>query len=307
MSKTARILIVDDDRDIREVYSEILASDGHEVWTAATGQEALQLARDRLPEIVLLDLMLPDLSGLEVCRQIRREPGLTEVSVVLFSGYATSGADKLQGAEDGADDYLVKPVGREELLARIHTLVRLRNANAALRASEQHYRQLIEILPDGVMSVDWDGRLVSVNPQAVRIFGFGSAAEMVQRTLFDLISPGEHRRLRKNIAATVERGSPFKSEHQGARKDGIPLAVELDFMLSLARNGKPGGLVAVVRDITESQRNEKQIRLLADAVHGAHQYISVTTVKTASYSSTGPFSKPTVMGRRRFWAEHRSF
>jgi PAS domain S-box-containing protein len=303
MSNTARILLVDDEEAIRAIYSKILMLEGHEVWGASTGREALELAHEAKPEIVLLDLMLPDIGGIEVCREIKGHPDLAEISVVLFSGHATSGADKLQGADCGADDYLVKPVSREELLARIRTLIRLRNARTALLASEQHYRQLIEILPDGVWSIDLEGRIRSANPQAVQMFGFGSAEELLQKTIFDLVPTEEHGRLRDNIDATLQSGRPFKAEHQGVRTGGLPLEVELNVTLSCDREGKAAGLVAVVRDITESKRSKDQIRLLADAVHSARDLISITdcanrfTFVNQAFLQAYGYSEEEVLGR----------
>ena len=144
MKNTTRILVVDDEPDVRQVLSAILRSAGYEVWEAANGQQGLQLARERRPDLVLLDVLLPDLSGIDVCRQIKTDVALLDVFVVLISGTAISAADKVDGAEIGADDYLVKPLNPDEFLARIRTTMRLRDTTAALRASEQRFRQLTE-------------------------------------------------------------------------------------------------------------------------------------------------------------------
>src|ERR1035438_914255 len=119
MNKTVSILVADDFPLILQAYSEILRAEGYEVWEASTGQQALQLTREKRPHLVLLDVMLPDLSGMEVCRQIKAEPALTDVFVVLASGVATSVAHKVDGFETGADDYLVKPLDITEFLARL--------------------------------------------------------------------------------------------------------------------------------------------------------------------------------------------
>ena len=95
MNKTTSILMVDDDPAILEVYSKILRRQGYDVWEASTGQQGLQVARERHPDLVLLDVMLPDLSGIEVCRQIKADPALVDVFVVLISGGAISVAQKL--------------------------------------------------------------------------------------------------------------------------------------------------------------------------------------------------------------------
>ena len=172
MNKATRILVVDDESAVLQVFSMILRSAGYEVWEASNGQQCLQVTRERRPDLVLLDVMLPDLNGIDICRQIKADAALLDIFVVLVSGKATSAADKLDGAELGADDYIVKPVNPDEFLARIRTIVRLRDTTAALRASEQLYRRLVEILPDAVGMIDLQGRLTTANRQAVGMLGY---------------------------------------------------------------------------------------------------------------------------------------
>jgi DNA-binding response OmpR family regulator len=114
--------VVDDDSAIRELFSTCLRREGYEVLEAATGQQGLQLAQTRFPDLVLLDVRLPDISGVEVCRQIKNDPALKDVFVALCSGEATSDEHKVNGFQTGADEYLVKPFGIQELLARVQTL-----------------------------------------------------------------------------------------------------------------------------------------------------------------------------------------
>ncbi len=118
-----RILIVEDDEDVRAVLELDLAGEGYRVFTAGDGEAAVREAALSRPHLVLLDVMLPDTSGITVCRQLRRLPETSLVPVIFLT--ARSDMDtELQGFEAGADDYLVKPVNRERLLARIATRLR---------------------------------------------------------------------------------------------------------------------------------------------------------------------------------------
>jgi DNA-binding NarL/FixJ family response regulator len=114
----ATVLVVDDDEGHRELISTVLGRAGFSTVDAANGEEAMAAARRHLPRLVVLDIRMPDLSGYEVCRQLRDEFGDT-VSIVFLSGERTEGFDRAAGLLVGADDYLVKPFSPDELLARV--------------------------------------------------------------------------------------------------------------------------------------------------------------------------------------------
>lgn len=114
------VLVVEDDPAILDAVAYSIGRDGHEVLTAADGAEGLAVARERQPDIVVLDVMLPRMSGLDVCRILRSE---TPVPILLLTA-RDSEADRVQGLELGADDYLTKPFSMRELRARIASLLR---------------------------------------------------------------------------------------------------------------------------------------------------------------------------------------
>ncbi len=118
--RPTHILVVDDEEQIRRALTSILKSRGYVLDLAATGQEALLHAIDRPPDLVVLDLALPDMSGIEVCRELR-----TWMSApILILSVRSNEADKIQALDEGADDYLTKPFSAGELLARIRALLR---------------------------------------------------------------------------------------------------------------------------------------------------------------------------------------
>ena len=118
-----RILVVEDDDDVRRVLEIDLAGEGYWVASAASGSEAVREAARARPHLVILDVMLPDKSGIEVCRELRRLPETSLVPVVFVTARSDMETE-LQGFDAGADDYLVKPVNPDRLLARIATRLR---------------------------------------------------------------------------------------------------------------------------------------------------------------------------------------
>ncbi len=116
----SKILVVEDDPNLLATLKYNLVKDGHEVITAADGARAVELARHENPELIILDLMLPQLSGLEVCRILRKE---MTVPIIMLTA-KTDEVDKIVGLEIGADDYMTKPFSMRELLARVHAMLR---------------------------------------------------------------------------------------------------------------------------------------------------------------------------------------
>ncbi|MGO9203248.1 MAG: response regulator [Limisphaerales bacterium] len=262
MKTKTRILLVDDNLALLDVISKLLRSEGHEVCTAPTGLEGLWLTRQWLPDLVLLDVRLPDLDGFEVCRQIKSDPALVDVFVIMLSGEATSASQKAGGLDTGADEYLTKPLDAEELFARIRTAARLRHTTAALRASEQHYRRLVEILPDAVGQLDEQGRLAAVNPQAASMLGYAEAGLLLGKSAFELAPPEEQARFRADLALALRTGVLHNVQYTLLRKNGRRFPAEISAAVSSEGRGQPSGLVLVVRDITERKRTEEDLRQL---------------------------------------------
>ena len=118
-----RILIVEDEPDLRDMLEFNLQQAGFEVMSTASGQEAVSLALATPPDVVLLDLMLPDLSGTEVCRRLRSEEATRDVGIIMVTARAEE-VDRVVGFELGADDYVVKPFSVRELVLRVRSLLR---------------------------------------------------------------------------------------------------------------------------------------------------------------------------------------
>ena len=164
----ARVLLADDNADMRE-YLQRLLRPGYEVTTVTDGKAALEAARLDPPDILLSDVMMPRLDGLQLVAALRADPRTAEVPVLLLSARAGQEA-AIEGLEAGADDYLVKPFSAAELLARVRAnveLARLRSHHARWRAA------LLDSLHEAFFVLDEDGAVVEINAAFTDIMGFG--------------------------------------------------------------------------------------------------------------------------------------
>jgi two-component system phosphate regulon response regulator PhoB len=118
-----RVLIVEDEKDVREMLRLNLKVGGFDVLEAQNGAEGLAIAKAELPSVVILDLMMPEMSGVEVCRALRRNPATSRIPILMLTAKSTEG-DKVAGLEVGADDYVTKPFSPRELLLRVRAVAR---------------------------------------------------------------------------------------------------------------------------------------------------------------------------------------
>ena len=177
LGQHATVLVVEDDDGLRALISNMLADAEYEPLEARSGEEALELAAARDPDVVLLDIGLPGLSGYEVCRRLR-EAKDGSLAIMFVSGTRVEPLDRVAGFGMGADDYLVKPFEPDELLARVRLLVRHRRAAAGLRTGlSPRELQVLRLLGEGRTQPEIATQLV-ISPKTV-----GTHVENILRKL----------------------------------------------------------------------------------------------------------------------------
>jgi len=152
----ARVLVIDDELDLREVLRYNLAQAGHDVSVAETGLRGLELARSDIPDVLLLDLMLPDITGLEVCKALKHDQSTQHIPIVMVTAKGEE-IDRVVGFELGADDYIVKPFSIRELLLRVQAVLRR-------HASERTPTPLLRF---GSLRIDRDAHRAWVNEEPI--------------------------------------------------------------------------------------------------------------------------------------------
>ncbi len=195
----SRVLIVEDEPDIRGLLAFHLEREGYQVFKSNNGADALRQVRARPPDLVLLDLMLPEMDGLEVCRRLRQDPATAPLPIVMLTAKGEE-VDRVLGLELGADDYIVKPFSPREVVARIRAVLR-RSRPPAGAAPIVTGKLLIDVARhsvhvDGVPVVltpkEFDllralaeagGRVLAREFLLERVWGYATAGELESRTV----------------------------------------------------------------------------------------------------------------------------
>src|SRR5689334_9843120 len=250
-SERGRVLIADDDRKILDLLVDLLELEGYEIAPAADGAEALELAHSFDPDVVVSDVVMPVLGGLELCRRLKDDPRTAYMPVLLISGIRKAETAGIEGLYAGADDYLDLPFRNEELLVKVARLVERHRI-------ERHYREIVEHAADIIYARDMNGYITSMNAAGARFFGC-SAQELRGKHLSEFIGA-------EAAACDIEQmrnytgSSPLRSTYTLRDAKGESRCLEGMITVERDRRGTAIGVRGVVRDITDQQKAEEAIR-----------------------------------------------
>lgn len=214
---TARVLCVEDETDLRSDICEELVSAGYEVVEAGTGQEALALLQENHFDLVLCDITMPRMSGLELLRQVRREPGLADLPFIFLTALAGR-QDIIAGKEAGVDDYLTKPIDFDLMLitvaARLDQVARIKGArsndgaeNHNLRAALLGADEALNRIAVGVFLIDVDRKVLFRNRRADELLEEADGITLGREGVLRGERPQQTQALRDIIEATISRGA----------------------------------------------------------------------------------------------------
>jgi two-component system, cell cycle response regulator len=167
MTQTSTILIVDDEEIGREMLTALLMGQGYHLGFASNGHEALKQAKKLMPDVIILDVMMPEMDGFEVCRQLRRDPNLARVPVIMLTALDDRDS-RLQGIEAGADEFISKPFDSSELRARLQTITHL-NRYRRLLTEQAKFEWVVEQANEGFLILNEHDQILYANTKA-RLF-----------------------------------------------------------------------------------------------------------------------------------------
>ncbi|RYD82774.1 MAG: response regulator, partial [Verrucomicrobiaceae bacterium] len=264
-----RILVADDNADMRAYVTRLLQNAQYSVEAVADGAAALATVRQRRPDLVVTDVMMPNLDGFGLLRAIRDDPALQDLPVVLLSARAGEEA-RIEGLQAGADDYLTKPFSARELVATITTHVRIAQFRARTAVRERELRSeaererrravgILESITDAFYALDLDWRYTYMNRQCEIYYG-RSREELLGQVFWDAF-PGA-------------RGSEFEQQYRKALEEQT--AVHFEVLSFFSRRWvemhvypSPDGLAVYFRDITERRQAADALQEQANALREA--------------------------------------
>ncbi|MDB6175279.1 MAG: multi-sensor signal transduction histidine kinase [Chthoniobacteraceae bacterium] len=255
-----RILVVDDDPVALAAMRRLLSEAGHEVMITNTGEEGLRLVRELLPDLVLMDVNLPGISGMEAVKRLKADPALSSIFAVNVSSSLTTSENQASGLNAGADGYIVRPIPNRELLARVNAFLRQKKMADALRASEERFSNSFEFAPIGIALVAMDGKCLKANRALCEALGY-SEAELLTRSFQEITDPDDLEIDRENRQKLVSGEiRSYQIEKRYLHISGHSLVVLLNISIVRDIHREPLYFILHIQDITERKRTEKKLQ-----------------------------------------------
>jgi PAS domain S-box-containing protein len=293
VSPPVSILFVDDSELGNLALLEALQKEGYQVQQVRTGKDALEQARCQ-PDLVILDVHLPDMNGFEVCRRIKACPETASTLVLHLSGHYVRSEDRAVGLDSGADGYLLKPVTARELVANVKALLRARQAETALHASELRLQHILDHAPVLVHVKDIHGRYLLVNRQWEHLFHL-DRFQVQGKTVFDLFPAEQAQQLRSNDLRVIDSRAPLHLEEIVPQDDGLHTYLSVKFPLL----GPDNSVYAVCGISTDISERKQMTQALRDSEALYHSLVESLPVALFRKDKNGRFT----FGNHAFCAE----
>jgi PAS domain S-box-containing protein len=244
------VLHVDDNEANRYVVARILKDAGFTVMEAATGTAGLEAIAQHPPDLVILDVKLPDFRGFEVCRTIKSNPKTARIPVLHLSATFIQSQDKAEGLDSGADAYLVQPVEPIELIATMRSLLRIRRAEEAALIAAKEWRTTFDAIQDSVCMVDRDAKILRCNLSMTQLFD-KPVSEIVGRIHYELM----------NAKLGIGDGTCFYRARETRQRQMLEIQANERWFAKiidpiLAEDGTLTGAVLILSDITARKQTE---------------------------------------------------
>jgi two-component system cell cycle response regulator len=261
-ARQSAILIVDDAPANIGVLRAIMAQQGHRTFVANSGRRALELAQRLRPDLVLLDVMMPDMDGFEACRRLKSNPATAHIPVIFVSA-RTEADDVVAGFDIGAADYISKPLRAAEVCARVRAQLQLRTKTASQKEQVDRLRLIVDSMDEGLMIVDAGGGLQYANQACARYLDY-APGQLTGRTLGDLLSPSVTRECLDYFAewTTAPDSAPPRNVREVMVRPRVGVLRAMDLTITPIFAGE-ALFVALLHDITHHKQSETALQRAA--------------------------------------------
>ena len=252
----SKILVVDDEPDIREIFGSVFSEEGYQLSFADNGKDALKMAAGEAPDLILLDAMMPQMDGFEVCRRLRLDPTTAEIPVIMVTALNDPDS-RIRGLDAGADDFISKPFDIDEMQARVKTIIKL-DRYRKLVSERTKYEQLINLFPDGIIVIDHRRIIRMANPAAIAMLGEVNYKELIGKEFSLFIAEGQYEHC-SSFLDTVSAGSSSK-EIRTTLVDSSGGQIPVELTASRLTNAENSEMILVVHDITSRIEAQESLR-----------------------------------------------
>lgn len=283
MDYQPEILVVDDQESAREALKGLLMLENYRLVFAENGPQALEIAAQKTPDLILLDVMMPGMDGFEVCSKLRTYTQLVDVPIIMITSLDDLDS-RLQGLEAGADDFISKPFSRAELRARVRTITRLnyqrRRNTQELQAERDRTKAILEAVGEAVIVAKASGQIEYVNPAACSLSGY-TAQELIDQDWQLTYKFEDQPELSDEVLQLVQTGRTWRGEVTGKCKTDsqYDAALTVAPLFPIGQAGAPIGFVTVQRDITPLKQAERsKNEFVSNVSHELRTPLSVITL-----------------------------
>lgn len=298
-----KILVIDDNSDNQIILKALLldAFPQSTVILASSGVEGLAMASSEEPDVVLLDILMPEMNGFEVCERLKADIHLSDIPVIFITAITDDKESYQRGFEVGGEAFLSKPYDLDELISLISSLPARTNNNGvskkdspdlmnlqlpentlqidetytatlnlledvktennARRASEALYFSILNASPDDITVTDLEGKIELVSPAGVKLTGYDSKDEIIGRNILEFIPPEDRERGAGDVTRLLSGEKVSHARYRLIKKDNDFIDVEINSELVRNQDGIPTKIILAVRDITERLKSEKELRV----------------------------------------------
>ena len=260
--REAAILIVDDAPANLEVLRKLMTEQGYQTYVAPSGERALAIAQRAQPDLILLDVMMPDMDGFETCRRLKQHP-LTQRIPVIFMSARTETDDVVAGFDIGAVDYIGKPLRMAEVCARVRAQLQIRSNSETQEEQAERLRTIVNNMAEGLLIIEADGRIQYTNPACDHYLGYREN-ELAGRSIGELLSPLVTQEYLDYFA--MYAANPETAHNHGTREVAIRHrngeAMSMDLTLTPMYLRQPL-YIGLLHDITHHKQSEDALQRAA--------------------------------------------